>query len=96
MQVNAKMIAIQTVPGIRGGKMKERSAGVNSSMMYFIYCKNLCKYSAVRGYSCIQHNNNLKKAIEILTTILLLGFYFTNRHMCENTYAERYSLQYCL
>jgi hypothetical protein len=38
MYVNAKMIPIETIPGI--GRVVE---GVNSSIIYLIYCKNLCK-----------------------------------------------------
>jgi hypothetical protein len=43
MYVNAKMIAVETVPGIRGGSMKESSVGVNSRMIYSIHCKKICK-----------------------------------------------------
>jgi hypothetical protein len=44
MHVNAKMRPVETVPGIRGGGMGERSGGGgNSSMIYLIHCKNLCK-----------------------------------------------------
>jgi hypothetical protein len=39
MYVNAKMIPVETIPGM-GGKQVE---GVNSSMIYFIHCKNFCK-----------------------------------------------------
>jgi hypothetical protein len=38
MYVNAK-----TVPGIRGGGNEESSGEGNSSMIYLIYCKKLCK-----------------------------------------------------
>jgi hypothetical protein len=45
MYENAKMIPVETVPGIRGEGIKESSGGgVNSSMTYLICCKNLCKY----------------------------------------------------
>jgi hypothetical protein len=37
------MIPVETVPGIRGGGMQERSGGGNLSLMYLILCKNLCK-----------------------------------------------------
>jgi hypothetical protein len=47
MCVNAKMIPVDTVPGIRGEGMKESSGGVNSSMIYLIHCKNLCKCHSV-------------------------------------------------
>jgi hypothetical protein len=40
MYVNAKMRPIETVPGMHGGGIKERGGGVNSSMIYLIYCKN--------------------------------------------------------
>jgi hypothetical protein len=43
MYVNAKMLPAVTVPGIREGRMRERSEGGNSIMMYLIHCKNLCK-----------------------------------------------------
>jgi hypothetical protein len=42
--VNAKVIPVETVPEIRGGGMKESSGeGLNSSMIYLMHCKNLCK-----------------------------------------------------
>jgi hypothetical protein len=50
MYVNAKMIPVETVPGIRGRGMKENS-GVNSNMIYLIYCKNLCKCYSVSPLS---------------------------------------------
>jgi hypothetical protein len=40
MYVKAKMIPAEAVPEIRGGRMKESSGGVNSSMIYLIHCKN--------------------------------------------------------
>jgi hypothetical protein len=43
MYVNAKMIPAETVPGVRCGRMKEISRGRNSSRIYLIHCKNLCK-----------------------------------------------------
>jgi hypothetical protein len=43
MYVNAKMMPVETFPGIREGEMKERREGVNSNMIYLIHCKNLCK-----------------------------------------------------
>jgi hypothetical protein len=42
MYVIAKMIPVENVSGIREGKMRAVE-GVNSSMIYLIYCKNLCK-----------------------------------------------------
>jgi hypothetical protein len=44
MFVNAKMIPVETVPGIRRGGMKESSVEwVNSRMIYLTHCKNFCK-----------------------------------------------------
>jgi hypothetical protein len=40
--VHVKMTAVETVLGIRGGRVEERSRGGNSSMIYLIHCKNLC------------------------------------------------------
>jgi hypothetical protein len=37
------MILVETVLGIRGVGMGERSGGGNSNVMYLIHCKNLCK-----------------------------------------------------
>jgi hypothetical protein len=36
MYVNAKMIPVETVPGIGGGEDKEEGGRVNSSMTYLI------------------------------------------------------------
>jgi hypothetical protein len=43
MYVKAKMIPVETIPRIGGGRIKENSEGVNSSMIYLIQCKNFCK-----------------------------------------------------
>jgi hypothetical protein len=34
------MVSVETIPGMRGGGMKENGGRGNSSM---IYCKNCCK-----------------------------------------------------
>jgi hypothetical protein len=34
------MIPVETVPGIRGGEIKESNGGGNSSMIYLIHYKN--------------------------------------------------------
>jgi hypothetical protein len=52
MYVNAKMMPVETVSGIKEG-MKESNAAGNSSMMYLIYCKNLCKHYNVPTHSTI-------------------------------------------
>jgi hypothetical protein len=58
MYVNAKMISVETVPGIRGGGRKRVVEGVNPSMKYVIHCKYLCKcYNAPPP----QYNKNNNK-----------------------------------
>jgi hypothetical protein len=42
MYVNMKLVTIETVPGIRGGGDRAVD-GVNSSMIYLLYCRNFCK-----------------------------------------------------
>jgi hypothetical protein len=46
MYVNAKMVPVETIPvvGEREGWIRREVMGVNSSMIYLIYCKNFCKY----------------------------------------------------
>jgi hypothetical protein len=44
MHVNTKMIPVETVPRIRGGEKGKAVEVGNSSMIYLIHCKNLCKY----------------------------------------------------
>jgi hypothetical protein len=57
MYVNAKMISVETVLGIRGGGMKERGIRVNSSMIYLIHYKNLVNTKCI----LTKHNNGGKK-----------------------------------
>jgi hypothetical protein len=48
MYVNAKMIPVETVPGIRERGMGERSREWgDSSIIYLIHCKSLCKCYSV-------------------------------------------------
>jgi hypothetical protein len=42
MHVNGKIRPIETIPEMRG-KKGEMMEGVNSTMIYLIYCKNFCK-----------------------------------------------------
>jgi hypothetical protein len=56
MYVDAKMISVETVPGIRGGARRERSEGANSSMLYLIHFKKLCNAAMYHT----QHNNKNK------------------------------------
>jgi hypothetical protein len=37
------VVPVETVPGIRGGVDEREMEGVIASMIYLIYCKNLCK-----------------------------------------------------
>jgi hypothetical protein len=53
MYANAKMMLVENVPGIRGRGIKESSGGVNSSVIYLIHCKNLCKCHNVYPFSTI-------------------------------------------
>jgi hypothetical protein len=43
MYVNVKMIPVETILGIGGGRIKESGGGVNPIMIRLIYCKDLCK-----------------------------------------------------
>jgi hypothetical protein len=70
MYVNAKIILVEIVSGIRRGRMNERSGGGNSSMVYLIHCKNLCKcYSVPQPSTTIKIKDNLtlKKKKQIKT-----------------------------
>jgi hypothetical protein len=42
MYVNGKMRPVETIPGMGRREIKENDAGVNSSVIYSIYCKNFC------------------------------------------------------
>jgi hypothetical protein len=53
MYVNAKMINVETIPGIGGWKDKGELCGVNSSMIYSTHCKNCCKCHNVPQLSTI-------------------------------------------
>jgi hypothetical protein len=41
------MVPVETIPGMEEGGVKENGGGVNSCMIYLIYCKNICKYHNV-------------------------------------------------
>jgi hypothetical protein len=43
MYINTKVISGETVPGIRGRRIKVSSGGDDSSIIYSIHCKKLCK-----------------------------------------------------
>jgi hypothetical protein len=40
MHENGKMRPVETIPGMRGGRIKENDGGGEFNM---IYCKNFCK-----------------------------------------------------
>jgi hypothetical protein len=42
MHVNGKVISVETIPGM-GGEIKGNGRGVNTSVIYLIYCKKFCK-----------------------------------------------------
>jgi hypothetical protein len=48
MYVNAKITPVEMIPGI-GGRRWRRAVerGANSSMLYLMHCKNLCKWHNV-------------------------------------------------
>jgi hypothetical protein len=70
MYVSAKMIPVETVPGVRRGGMKERSGRVNSSMMYLIHCKNLCKcYNVPPPTTMIKKKKDTQKRFSCDSTV---------------------------
>jgi hypothetical protein len=56
------MIPVETVPGVRGGRMRERSAGGE----YLIHYKNLCKcYNIVTPSTEILKNMKIVMLVEV-------------------------------
>jgi hypothetical protein len=51
MYINGKMRLVVTVLGMRVGGIKENEDGVNSSIIYLIYCKNFYKCYNVSYHS---------------------------------------------
>jgi hypothetical protein len=51
---NGKIRPVETIPRTVRGRIKENDGGVNSSMIYLIYCKNICKYHNVPPPSTIK------------------------------------------
>jgi hypothetical protein len=43
MYENGKIRHVETIPGMGGGGIRRMMEGVNSTMIYLIYCKNFCK-----------------------------------------------------
>jgi hypothetical protein len=43
MYVSRKMRPAETIPGMGDRGIKENGGGVNSNMIYSIYCENFCK-----------------------------------------------------
>jgi hypothetical protein len=59
MYVNGKMRPAETIPGLGEGEESRMVEEGNSSMMYLIYCKNICKNHNIPPPSTIlQINQN--------------------------------------
>jgi hypothetical protein len=43
MYVKGKMRSVDAVPGMGEGRQRRMMEGVNSTMIYLIYCKKFCK-----------------------------------------------------
>jgi hypothetical protein len=54
MLSKCKIIPIETVPGIGEAEITRAVEGVNSSMIYLIHCKNLCKCHNISPLSTIK------------------------------------------
>jgi hypothetical protein len=47
MYINGKMISVETISGMGEVGRRRMVKGVNSSMIYLMYCKNFCKWHNV-------------------------------------------------
>jgi hypothetical protein len=54
--MNGKMISVETIPGMGGGRYGEQWEEVHSNTIYLIYCKNFCKCYNLPPPSTIQKN----------------------------------------
>jgi hypothetical protein len=64
MYVNAKRKPVETVPGIRGEGMGERSGGGGFQYDVLIRCKNLCKcYNVPTPSTTIKKNQQNKQLV---------------------------------
>jgi hypothetical protein len=62
MYVNAKMIPAETSRNQGRGRRRRAVEGVNSSMIYLIHCKNLCKcYKVPLPSTIIIKKNSVKE-----------------------------------
>jgi hypothetical protein len=52
--VNGKMIPIEAVPGMEGGRIRKNGGGVNLSTIFLIYHRNFCKCHNVPPPSTIK------------------------------------------
>jgi hypothetical protein len=57
MYENRKMRLVETIPGMRGGGIKENDGWMNSTM---IYCMNFCKCHNVPQYILYEKKNSNK------------------------------------
>jgi hypothetical protein len=67
MYVNVKIIPVETITGGEGDKGEY--TGVNSSMIYFIHCKNLYKYHNLTPPSTTIKKSKHKRKIMTQTQI---------------------------
>jgi hypothetical protein len=42
-----KIVSVETTPAMGRGEIKDNDVGVNSTLIYLIYCKNFCKCYSV-------------------------------------------------
>jgi hypothetical protein len=66
------MIPVEAIPGIGGGRIKDNSGGVNSSMIYLIYCKNFCKCHNVPPSSTAIKAKKKKIPLKLFEDVQLL------------------------
>jgi hypothetical protein len=90
MYINAKMIPVETVSGIRGWQMKDSNGGVNSSMIYLINCKNFCKYYSVPPPSQLESRGLLPPWVD---STCYLGFLKEGIHIPGITNFSVYTWQ---
>jgi hypothetical protein len=82
------MIPVETVPVIRGGGMKRAVERMNSSVIYLIHFKNLCKcynepqFSRTLNLCHAAPNENKKKTVVAILTSSTIDFFYSFIHMC--------------
>jgi hypothetical protein len=66
MYVNGKVRPVQTIPGMGSGVIKGKGGGVNSSMIYLIYCKNFCKCHNAPSPSTTKQKKEKNKIVALI------------------------------